>query len=89
MLRLETLKHRERILGEAGFTDIEVEDCSPWYRRRVQAEGAAIESNLYPQMAELMGQKDADHFVENWRALEVVCMKGDLLQAYQRARKPA
>jgi len=29
----------------------------------------------------------AHHFVENWRALMVVCEKGEMLQVYVRAQK--
>jgi hypothetical protein len=39
-------------------------------------------------MMELLGKREADHFVENWRAMKVVCTKGDVFQGYYRARKP-
>jgi len=39
-------------------------------------------------MVELLGQKDADHFVENWRAMLVVCEKGEMRQGYCRGRRP-
>jgi len=86
---METPKHHEEILEEAGFTDIEIKDRSDWYRRRVQEEYQQIRSELYPRMIELMDQKDADHFVENWRAMVVVCEKGEMFQVYSRGRKPA
>ena len=85
---METPKRHEEILEEAGFTDIEIKDRSDWYRRRSQDEYEQIRSELYPRMVELMGQRDADHFVENWRAMVVVCEKGEMLQVYSRARKP-
>jgi phosphoethanolamine N-methyltransferase len=86
---METPERHAELLREAGFTDVTVADRSGWYRRRVQNEYAKIRTELYPRMLELMGQKDADHFVENWRALTVVCEKGEMLQVYCRARKPA
>jgi phosphoethanolamine N-methyltransferase len=85
---METPKRHEEILEGAGFTDIEIKDRSDWYRRRAQDEYEQIRSELYPRMVELMGQRHADHFVENWRAMVVVCKKGEMLQVYCRARKP-
>jgi phosphoethanolamine N-methyltransferase len=86
---METLDRHEEMLRTVGFIDIELRDRSDWYRRRVQDEYGRIKSELYPRMLELMGRRDADHFVENWRAMMVVCVKGEMLQGYYRARKPA
>ena len=86
---METLERHEEILREAGFADIEVTDGSEWYRRRVRKEYETIKAKLYPRMLELMSQQDADHFVENWRAMLVVCEKGEMIQGYCRARRPA
>lgn len=86
---METLARHEVLLREAGFVDVEVEDRSDWYRRVVKKEFETIQSELYPRMVELMGQKWADHFVENWRAMMVVCDKGEMRQGYCRGRKPA
>ena len=35
-----------------------------------------------------MGREQAEHFVENWRRLVVVCQKGEMCQGYSRGRKP-
>ena len=40
-------------------------------------------------MVELLGKADADHFVENWQAMTVVCESGEMRQAYFRGRRPA
>jgi len=40
-------------------------------------------------MVELLGQADADHFVENWRMLVVVIDKGEMRQGYFRGTRPA
>ena len=42
---------------------------------------------LYERMVELLDQSDADHFVENWRVLAIVCESGELRQGYCRGRK--
>jgi len=86
---METLERHEEILREAGFADVEVADGSEWYRRQVREEYETIKTELYPRMLERMSQQDADHFVENWRAMLVVCEKGEMIQGYYRARKPA
>jgi ubiquinone/menaquinone biosynthesis C-methylase UbiE len=85
---MKTFPEYEVMLQDAGFTDIELRDRSDWYRQRVQEEYEQIRSELYPRMVELLGKQEADHFVENWRAMKVVCVKGDVYQGYYRARKP-
>jgi hypothetical protein len=67
---------------------VEIEDASEWYRRESKREYELIKGELYPRMVELLGQKSADHFVEDWRALVVVCEKGEMRQGYCRGRRP-
>ncbi|MBT4521319.1 MAG: methyltransferase domain-containing protein [Halieaceae bacterium] len=85
---MKTFQEYEVMLKTAGFTAVEMTDRSEWYRQRVQEEYAQIKSELYPRMAELLGKQEADHFVENWRAMKVVFLKGEIYQGYYRARKP-
>ena len=47
-----------------------------------------IKGDLYPRMVERLGQVDADHFVENWRAMVIVIDKGEMRQGYCRGRRP-
>ena len=86
---METLARYGEILREVGFTDIKLSDASDWYRREVRREYEQLGSRLYPRAVELIGQQHADHFVENWRAMMVVCEKGEMRQGYCRARKAA
>lgn len=86
---LETLDRYGAMLEECGFVDVRIEDASDWYRRKAREEYALIKGELYPRMVELLGQADADHFVENWRALVVVCEAGEMRQGYSRGRKPS
>ena len=85
---MKTFEEYEAMLRDAGFIDIEMTDRSDWYRQRVQQEYEQIRSELYPRMVELLGKQEADHFVEDWRSMMVVCVKGDVYQGYYRARKP-
>lgn len=86
---METPTNHERLLKEAGFVDVSTDDRSDWYRREVRSEYERLKNDWYPTMVELIGQVAADHFVEDWRAMVVVCEKGEMLQVYSRARKPA
>jgi hypothetical protein len=47
-----------------------------------------IKGDLYPRMVELLGRDSADHFVEDWRSMVVVCESGEMRQGYCRGRKP-
>lgn len=85
---LETLDAYAGHLADAGFVDIEVEDASDWYRQQVNREYQLMKGELYPRMVDLLGQQSADHFVENWRAMVVVCESGEMRQGYCRARRP-
>jgi ubiquinone/menaquinone biosynthesis C-methylase UbiE len=79
--------HRE-LLESAGFVDVELTDRSDWYRKRAREEYFQLRKELYPDMVRLLGQDDADHFIEDWRAMVTVCDKGEMLQVYSRAHKP-
>ena len=85
---LETLPDYQRHLENCGFIEVTVEDASDWYRKKSREEYESIKGPLYPKMIELLGQEDADHFVENWRSLVVVCEKGEMRQGYCKGRKP-
>ena len=84
---MKTFAEYEALLGDAGFTEIQLSDRSDWYRRKVKDEYEQIRTELYPRMLESLGKEEADHFVENWRAMMVVCEKGDVFQGYYRAQK--
>ena len=86
---LETLDDYAAQLRNSGFTGVEAEDASEWYRMQVNREYSLIIGHLYPRMVELLGQQDADHFVENWRAMVIVCDKGEMRQGYCRGHRPA
>lgn len=86
---MDTIENHRSLLETAGFTDIELTDASEWYRRQVGREYAQLKGDLYPRVVDLIGREDADHFVENWRAMSVVCEKGEMKQVYLRATKAA
>lgn len=85
---METPERHAEIFEEAGFSNIEISDCSEWYRNQVKEEYALLKETLGPKIVKLLGQDGADHFIENWRAAVVVCEKGEMLQVYGRGQKP-
>ncbi|MEE9231453.1 MAG: methyltransferase domain-containing protein [Acidobacteriota bacterium] len=85
---METPENHRQMMKDSGFIDIIVRDRSSWYRRKVQEEYEQVRSDQYPRMVDLLGKEQADHFVETWSALKVVCLKGEVLQVYCSARKP-
>jgi len=84
---METLERHGELLYEAGFCEVELEDASEWYRCKVREEYELLSGEGYPKVVDLIGQTDADHLLEDWRAMVVVCEKGEMRQAYLRARK--
>ncbi len=86
---METPERHEELLREAGFVDVKSDDRSDWYRHHAQAEYERIKTDHYPRLVELIGREQADRITEDWRALTVVCTKGEMLQVYCRGRKPA
>lgn len=83
-----TLDEQAALLRAAGFAEVVAEDASEWYRREVKIEYDRLRGELYAPMVDLIGQADADHFVENWRAMVKVIDQGEMRQAYCRGRKP-
>lgn len=86
---MRTLEEYREVLEGAGFAEVSVEDESDWYARKVRTDYERLRGPLYDRMVELIGRDEADHFVENWRAMLVVCESGELRQGYVRGTKPA
>jgi len=86
---METLETHGRILREAGFTDIELQDDQQAYRDLCHQEYDQINGPLKARMIDVLGQEQQEHFLENWRAMVVVLDKGELRPGFYRARKPA
>jgi ubiquinone/menaquinone biosynthesis C-methylase UbiE len=85
--QLETLERYGELLEEVGFREVALEDASTWYRRQVAVEHAALRGPLFGRMCELMGREQTEHFIENWRAMRVVCETGEMRQGYTRGVK--
>ena len=68
--------------------EIQLSDRSDWDRRKVKKQYEQIQTERFPRMVQRLGKREADHFVEIWRSMMVVCEKGDVFQGYYPARKP-
>lgn len=84
----KTLGEYARLLAASGFSKVDTSDASDWYRKEARREYEMISGDLYESMVELLGQSDADHFVEDWRAMVIVCESGEMRQGYCRGQKP-
>ncbi|MEM7224927.1 MAG: methyltransferase domain-containing protein [Pseudomonadota bacterium] len=84
---METLEAHERLLAEAGFTDIQVEDDGGWYARECAAELERMKGPLRAAIVDALGQKDYEHYLENWRVMALVLQKGELRPGYFRGVK--
>jgi len=85
---LETYDQYKQRLQDAGFIGVIVEDATDWYRAEAHREIALLSGELYDPMVELIGRKEADYRIENWRAMIVVIDSGEMLQGYCRGQKP-
>ena len=84
---LQTMDGMRAMLAEAGFAENATEDATDWYRADAPREYALMKGDLYPRMVEALGRAQADHFVENWRAMTVVIDNGEMRTGYVRGRK--
>jgi ubiquinone/menaquinone biosynthesis C-methylase UbiE len=85
---LATYDRYKEQLEAAGFIDVSIGDATDWYRAEAHREMGLLTGELYEPMVDLIGQKEADHRVENWRAMIVVIDSGEMLQGYCRGQKP-
>ena len=85
---LETLQGYADQFRNCGFADVHAADATHWYHDEAHREYELMKGDLYPRMVELLGQKDADRYVEDWRAMVIVIDKGEMRQGYCRGRRP-
>ncbi len=85
---METLAQYGERFRAAGFVDVRTENASDWYRHEAHREYERIRGELYDQVVDLLGEDAAEHFVEDWRAMTVVCDSGEMRQGYCFGRKP-
>ena len=85
---METLEAHGRILRDAGFAHIELEDDGQAYRELCRREYEQMQGPLSARMIEMLGREAQEHFLENWRAMLVVLDKGELRPGFYRGRTP-
>ena len=84
---METIEKHQRLLLAAGFKTVAMSDRSPWFRKKVKQELEQLRTVYFPEIVRLVGQQQAEHFIEDWRVTSLVCDKGEMLQVYSRATK--
>jgi phosphoethanolamine N-methyltransferase len=84
----ETLSRFGELLHDAEFEDVDTIDATDWYRAEARREYELLRGDLYDELIALIGQEDADYYVEDWRAMIVVIDSGEMQQGYCRARRP-
>jgi len=84
---LITLAELGHYLIAGGFEDVTMEDASEWYRRESRREYERMRGEGRRRAVELIGEAQADHMIEDWRSMVVVCENGELRQGYTRGRK--
>jgi phosphoethanolamine N-methyltransferase len=85
---LISLAELGRILVAGGFEEVTTEDASDWYRRESRREYERMRGEGRRRVVEMIGEAQADHMIEDWRSMVVVCEKGELRQGYTRGRRP-
>jgi hypothetical protein len=85
---LISLAELGRHLVEGGFADVTMEDASAWYARESRREYERMKMGK-SDVVRLIGEAQADHMIEDWRSMVVVCERGELRQGYTRGRRPA
>ena len=85
---LITLAELGRHLIAGGFENVTMEDASEWYRRESRREYERMRGVSKREVVELIGEEQADHMIEDWRSMVIVCEKGELRQGYTRGRRP-
>ena len=71
-----------------GFEDLELDDSTEEYCRDARTEYEMMKGPLHSRMIELLGTEGTDHFIEDWRSMTVVLVRGELRPGRYRARKP-
>lgn len=86
---LQSMEAHHRLLEEAGFSDIEVEDDGGWYSREARREYELLLGPMKKEALHLLGADQYQHFIDDWQALIKVLEGGELKPAYFRGHKKA
>ena len=84
----ETRATFEAVFRSSGLAEVSSVDATHWYRGEARREYVQLSGDLNSTLVGLLGQEDADHFLEDWRAMVVVIENGEMCQGYCRGRRP-
>lgn len=86
---METLDAHGKLMEDAGFVEVALEDDGGWYRDHCRGEYEKMQGPFKDRMLDALGREKQKHFIENWRAMLVVLESGELRPGFYRGRKPA
>ncbi|MCP3673692.1 MAG: methyltransferase domain-containing protein, partial [Gammaproteobacteria bacterium] len=84
---METIEKHQQLLLEAGFSSVKLTDRSPWFRKKVKQELHQIQTEYYSKIVDLIGKRETEGFIEDWRITARVCENEEMLQVYSKAIK--
>ena len=86
---MDTLENYAAMLANTGYERVQTTDASDWYRQEAAKEYVRMRGPLYEDMTKILGPEQRDHFLADWRQLQVVLDKGELRSGYFRGYKSA
>ncbi len=85
---MRTLAETGRIVADAGFRDVELEDRHGWYQAEAERELARLRGPMRPEFVRLHGEEATEAEVGFWQVLVATLDEGALRPGHVRARKP-
>ena len=82
-----SLKHYEKLLKDAGFSDIIIKDRNAWYLSKAQQEVVDIEGPLNKQLIEDIGSEEVAGAIDIWKKLIGVLEIGEHRPGHFKAFK--
>ena len=77
-----------KLLEEAGFVDVEVEDATGKFIDIMKREAARLESNR-EDFVGMFSEPDLQYLIERWAMKDGFCRAGDMKWGIYKARRPA
>ena len=83
-----TVESAAKLLGDIGFTDIELEDRNSWYAKNMEEELATLQGENFTKLADQLGEDGAAQRLNSSTLKKTVVDQGLLRPGHIRATKP-
>ncbi|MFO0950990.1 MAG: methyltransferase domain-containing protein [Isosphaeraceae bacterium] len=77
-----------KLLEDAGFVDVEVEDATPKFIDIMKREADRLEQNR-AEFVRLFSEKDLNYLIDRWAMKDGFCNAGDMKWGIYKATRPA